>query len=101
MQQTAAGQIGEDQNGKGDPLGNGGGQRSTGNTHVKTPGHDEDGVQDDVEDAAEAHADHGQGSAALASQTLVHNEAGGHKGRGKQYIGRIINGVFHTSGSRA
>ncbi len=72
MEQAPAGDVGENQNGETDQLGNGGGGGGTCHAHVQHK--DEDGVQDDVENSADAHSDHGQGSASFTAQALVHHK---------------------------
>ena len=82
--------------GKADRLGDGGGQSGSRHSHVQ--GEDEDGVQQTVEHAAEAHADHGKGGAALAAQTVVHHKVAGHQRRRQQHIGGIVHGVLLAGG---
>ena len=96
MEQAAAGDVGEHQNAEADDLADGGGQRSSGNAHIQTK--DEQRVQQAVEDAAEAHAHHAQSGTALGAQALVHDKIGGHKGRGAQDIGGVVDGVPLTGG---
>ena len=99
-QQAAPGQVGEDQNGEANQLGNGGGQGGTGHAHggKAEVTKDENGVQNAVDDAADAHAQHGKGGAALTAQALVHNEVAGHEGGGHQHIGGVVDGVLLAVG---
>ena len=96
VKQASAGNIGENQNGKADQFGNGRGRRGARNAHIQSE--DKNGVQDHVQNPAEAHADHGQGGASLAAQALVHDKVRSHKGRGKQDIGGILNAVALAGG---
>ena len=96
-EQAAAGQIGENQDGKADELGNRGSHRGSGHPQVQVK--DENRVQKAVENTAEAHADHGQHGAALCPQALIHDKGGGHQGGHQQDIGGVFNGVLLTGGS--
>ena len=99
VQQAPPGHIGEDQDHEADHLGNGGGEGRTGDTHVEME--DENGVEDDVQNAAEAHAHHGKGGAALGSEALVHDEVAGHEGSGHEHVGGVIDGIGFAGGGGA
>ena len=93
-QGAAAGEVGEDEDGEADQLGNGRGHG--GPRHPQVQDKDKDGVQQAVEYAAEAHADHGQHGAALRPQALVHHKAGGHERGHQHHVGGVIDGVLLT-----
>ena len=92
VQYAPPGYVGENENGKADQLGYGGGQGCAGNTHIQSE--NEDRVKDTVQNAADAHAEHGEDCAALTAQTLIHYKAGRHKGRCQQHIACIVDRIL-------
>ena len=57
MEQASAGNVREDQDAKADQLGNSGGGGCSCHTHIQSK--DKDRIQDDIQNSAEAHSNHG------------------------------------------